>query len=42
MEGPIAFRRLNDGRELYVYPLLFNRARLGVGQPDVGAMDDVW
>jgi hypothetical protein len=31
IDNPIMARRLPDGREVTVYPLLFGRARLGVG-----------
>lgn len=39
-EDPV--RVLPDGRGLWVYPLLFGEARLGIGQLDSVAMDDVW
>lgn len=31
-----------DGRAAWIYPLTFGRARLGVGDPRSGSMDDVW
>ena len=40
--GSIAYRALKDGRELVVYPLLFGRARLGIGKQGVGMLDDQW
>jgi len=38
----LAQRVLPDGRGLWVYPLTFGRARLGVGPLGSGVMDDVW
>jgi hypothetical protein len=38
----LAARHLPDGRSLFVYPLTFGRARLGIGPRDDGAFDDVW
>lgn len=43
MEFPT--RLLPDGRQMVVYPLFFDRARLGVGPAGpagVGGFDDVW
>ncbi len=36
-------RNLDDGRVLYVYPLTFGRARLGISpNAESGVFDDVW
>ena len=35
-------RVLPDGRAIYVLPLLFERARLGIGVHGASTMDDVW
>lgn len=37
-----AERRLDDGRVLVCYPLLWGMGRLGVGWPDDAGFDDVW
>lgn len=37
-----AARRLPDGRLAVVVPLLFGRARIGVGPPDVRTFEDLW
>jgi len=41
-DGALACRLLPDGRELTVYPLLFGRARLCIGSPDIDWYDDGW
>lgn len=38
----IAKKELPDGREVFVFPLTFDRARLGVGPAGIPAFDDVW
>ena len=38
----LAYRALDDGRELVVYPLTFGRARLIVGRQGRDDYDDAW
>jgi hypothetical protein len=35
-------KQLPDGRVASVYPLMYDRARLVVGQPDAVVLDDMW
>jgi hypothetical protein len=42
MDGYIARRTLDDGRALFVVPLLFGRARLGIGPAGSLVFDDIW
>lgn len=35
-------RELDDGRVLFLIPITFNRARLGVGDPEGTGYDDIW
>ena len=40
--GSLAYRALDDGRELVVYPLTFGRARLGIGRQLSAILEDEW
>lgn len=37
-----AVRHLSDGRSIYVYPLTYGRARLGIGPRDASWFDNEW
>ncbi len=38
----IARKQIVDGRELIVFPISFNRARLAIGPVNSLCLDDVW
>ena len=38
----LAFKRLADGRGVFVYPLVFGRARLMIGDVDSGSAEKSW
>lgn len=39
-EGVLYERALEDGRTIFIFPLTYDRARIGIGR-GIG-MDDVW
>ncbi len=42
MEGAIFWKDLGNGRAIYIYPLTYGRARLGIGNKNDPFLDDEW
>lgn len=42
MDNYYKIRDLPNGKRLFAFPITFGRARLGIGDPDVAFMDNLW